>query len=105
VLVVVFTYNYCPYTQAWEGRLIQLQRGYAERGVAFVAINANDPSSTLAIMAWAAHTPAWWLAAIRSIVARLRSTSSSVVAHDDTLIRMAFCPCQTVPPHQQVPSA
>ena len=43
VLVVVFTCNHCPYAQAWEGRLIQLQRDYAERGVAFVAINANDP--------------------------------------------------------------
>jgi peroxiredoxin len=42
-LVVVFTCNHCPYAQAWEGRLIQLQRDYAERGVAFVAINANDP--------------------------------------------------------------
>jgi peroxiredoxin len=43
VLVVVFTCNHCPYAQAWEGRLIQLQRDYAERGVAFVAVNANDP--------------------------------------------------------------
>jgi peroxiredoxin len=43
VLAVVFTCNHCPYAQAWEGRLIQLQRDYAERGVAFVAINANDP--------------------------------------------------------------
>ena len=43
VLVVVFTCNHCPYAQAWEDRLIQLQRDYAERGVAFVAINANDP--------------------------------------------------------------
>jgi len=36
---------------------------------------------------------------------KLLSTSSSVVAHDDTLMRMAARPCQTVPPHQQVPSA
>ena len=43
VLVVVFTCNHCPYAQAWEGRLIQLQRDYTDRGVAFVAINANDP--------------------------------------------------------------
>jgi peroxiredoxin len=43
VLVLVFTCNHCPYAQAWEGRLIQLQRDYADRGVAFVAINANDP--------------------------------------------------------------
>src|ERR1700675_319260 len=38
------------------------------------------------------------------IAARLRSTSASVVAHDDTLMRIAVCPCQTVPPHQHVPS-
>ena len=42
-LVVVFTCNHCPYAQAWEDRLIRLQREYADRGVALVAINANDP--------------------------------------------------------------
>jgi hypothetical protein len=40
-----------------------------------------------------------------SIAARLRSTSSLVVAKLDTLMRMAVHPCQTVEPHQQVPSA
>ena len=43
--------------------------------------------------------------ATRTIAAKLRSTSSSVVAQDDTLTRIAARPCQTVPPHQQVPSA
>ena len=43
--------------------------------------------------------------AIRIIAATLRSTSSSVVAQQETDIRMAVCPRQTVPPHQQVPSA
>lgn len=42
-LVVVFTCNHCPYAQAWEGRLIDLQRQYAQQGIAFIAINANDP--------------------------------------------------------------
>ena len=42
--------------------------------------------------------------AIRKIAARLRFTSASVVAQDDTLMRIAVWPCQTVPPHQQVPS-
>jgi hypothetical protein len=28
-----------------------------------------------------------------------------VVAHEDTLMRMAVCPCHTVPPTQHVPSA
>ena len=43
--------------------------------------------------------------AMRTIAARLRSTSSSVVAQEDTLMRIAARPCQTVPPHQHVPSA
>ncbi len=42
VLVVVFTCNHCPYAKAVEGRLIALQRDYAEKGVQLVAINPND---------------------------------------------------------------
>src|SRR6266545_1075165 len=42
--------------------------------------------------------------ATRIMASRLRSISASVVAQDETLIRIAVCPCQTVPPHQQVPS-
>ncbi len=42
VLVVVFTCNHCPYAQAAEDRLIELQGAYADRGVRFVAINPND---------------------------------------------------------------
>ncbi len=44
-------------------------------------------------------------AAIRSMAARLRSTSSSVVAHEETLMRIAVRSCHTVPPAQHVPSA
>src|SRR5256884_482335 len=44
-------------------------------------------------------------AGTRSMAARLRSTSSSVVPHDDPLMRMAVRPCHTVPPAQHVPSA
>src|SRR5579871_5227792 len=42
VLVVTFWCNHCPYVQAWEGRLIDLARRMASRGVRFVLINAND---------------------------------------------------------------
>jgi len=42
---------------------------------------------------------------MRIIAARLRSTSSCVVAHDETLMRIAVRPCQTVRPAYQVPSA
>ena len=43
--------------------------------------------------------------ATRTIDSTLRSTSSSVVAHEDTLIRMAVWFCHTVPPTQQTPSS
>jgi peroxiredoxin len=42
VLVVMFSCNHCPYVQAYEGRLIEIQRDYRERGVQLVAINSND---------------------------------------------------------------
>jgi len=45
ILVIVFTCNHCPTAQAYEDRLIQLQRDYQDRGVAVVAICANDPKA------------------------------------------------------------
>jgi len=42
VLVVVFTCNHCPYAQAYEDRLVSIQRDYAGRGVQLVAISSND---------------------------------------------------------------
>lgn len=42
VVVVVFTCNHCPYAQAYEERLVKLQREFADQGVRLVAINAND---------------------------------------------------------------
>ena len=42
LLVVMFTCNHCPYVQAYEDRLIKLQSDFKDKGVAFVAINAND---------------------------------------------------------------
>lgn len=40
--VIVFTCNHCPYALAWHDRLADAARDYAERGVRFLAINAND---------------------------------------------------------------
>jgi peroxiredoxin len=40
---VVFMCNHCPYVLAWLDRLAAAARDYATQGVAFVAINANDP--------------------------------------------------------------
>src|SRR2546423_11647518 len=41
-LAVVFSCNHCPYVQAWEGRMVELQRDLGDRGFRLVAINAND---------------------------------------------------------------
>ena len=41
-VVVVFSCNHCPYAQAYETRMIQLQQDYMQRGVSLVAINSND---------------------------------------------------------------
>jgi peroxiredoxin len=45
VLAVVWSCNHCPYVQAWEGRMIELQREYGDRGFRLVAINSNDADS------------------------------------------------------------
>jgi peroxiredoxin len=42
VTVVVFTCNHCPYALAWQDRIAQVARDYADRGVRVLAINAND---------------------------------------------------------------
>jgi peroxiredoxin len=42
VVVVVFTCNHCPYAQAYEDRLIAIQRDFAPKGVQLIAINSND---------------------------------------------------------------
>jgi hypothetical protein len=42
VLVLVQLCNHCPYVLAWEDRINALARGYADRGVRFVAISSND---------------------------------------------------------------
>ena len=45
VLVVLFTSVHCPTAQAYEGRIKQLVIDYGPRGVAFVAINPNNPDA------------------------------------------------------------
>ena len=42
VLVVIFSCNHCPYAQAYEDRLVAIQRDYASKGVQLLAINSND---------------------------------------------------------------
>ncbi len=41
-LVVIFSCNHCPYVQAYEERIIKLQKDYKDKSVTVVAINAND---------------------------------------------------------------
>jgi peroxiredoxin len=40
--VVVVTCNHCPYVIAWNPRLRAVAEDYADRGVRFLAVNAND---------------------------------------------------------------
>jgi peroxiredoxin len=41
-VVVVISCNHCPYVQAYEDRMIAIQRDYLARGVRFLLINPND---------------------------------------------------------------
>ena len=43
--LVVFTCNHCPYSQAYEQRIIELHKKYAPLGYPVIAINPNDPVS------------------------------------------------------------
>lgn len=45
ILVVVFTCNHCPTAQAYEQRLADIARDYAEQNVVVVAITSNDPEA------------------------------------------------------------
>ncbi len=42
-VIVVFTCNTCPYSQAYEQRIIDLHKTFAPKGYPVVAINPNDP--------------------------------------------------------------
>ncbi len=41
-LVVIFSCNHCPYVQAYEERMIELQKEYKDKGVSVISINSND---------------------------------------------------------------
>jgi peroxiredoxin len=42
-LVVIFTCNHCPFSKAYEDRIIDLHKKYAAKGFPVLAINPNDP--------------------------------------------------------------
>jgi len=41
--IVIFTCNTCPYSVAYEDRIIDLHKKYAPKGYPVIAINPNDP--------------------------------------------------------------
>lgn len=43
--IVVFTCNHCPFSKAYEDRIIKLHTDYASKGYPVIAINPNDPSA------------------------------------------------------------
>ncbi len=45
LLVVMFICNHCPTSQLYEGRIKKLVEDYRGKGVAFVAIQPNDPKA------------------------------------------------------------
>ena len=42
--IVVFTCNHCPFSKAYESRIIELHKKFADKGYPVVAINPNDPA-------------------------------------------------------------
>lgn len=43
-VIVIFTCNHCPYSVAYEDRIIEMEKKYAPMGYPVVAINPNDPA-------------------------------------------------------------
>lgn len=43
--IVIFTCNTCPYSVAYEDRIIALDNKYSEQGYPVIAINPNDPAA------------------------------------------------------------
>ena len=42
ILIIIFSCNHCPYVQAYEQRIIDLQNEFKESGIQIVAISSND---------------------------------------------------------------
>nr|WP_320119102.1 thioredoxin family protein [uncultured Marinifilum sp.] len=41
--IVIFTCNHCPYSVAYEDRIIEIDKKYKSKGYPVIAINPNDP--------------------------------------------------------------
>jgi len=44
-VIVIFTCNHCPFSVAYEDRIIALDKKYKTKGFPVVAINPNDPTA------------------------------------------------------------
>ncbi|RRB04484.1 thioredoxin family protein [Larkinella rosea] len=44
-VIMVFTTNHCPFSKAYEERMMMLDRKYAAQGFPLIAIQPNDPSA------------------------------------------------------------
>ena len=44
-VIVIFTCNHCPFSVAYEDRIIEIDQTYKTKGYPVVAINPNDPIS------------------------------------------------------------
>jgi peroxiredoxin len=42
ILIVIFSCNHCPYVQAYEDRIISLQKQFEKDKVQIIAVNSND---------------------------------------------------------------
>ena len=42
--IVIFTCNHCPYSVAYEDRIIELDKKYKNKGYPVIAINPNNPA-------------------------------------------------------------
>jgi len=43
--IIVFTCNHCPFSKAYESRIMALDKKFASQGYPVLAINPNDPSA------------------------------------------------------------
>lgn len=44
-MIIIFSCNHCPYVQAYEGRMKQVQDEYKDKGIVLIAINPNDATT------------------------------------------------------------
>tara|TARA_B100001996_G_scaffold342779_1_gene297589 strand:- start:187 stop:720 length:534 start_codon:yes stop_codon:yes gene_type:complete len=44
IKVVIFSCNHCPYAQAWEDRIINIQERFSKDNVSIIMISSNDAS-------------------------------------------------------------